>query len=145
MKFEEKLIQLRKRKGLSQEELADKLGVSRQAISRWETGTVLPDADNLLRISELFDVSIDCLLHDEYECNSDFSKIQRKPNDKTENQSRSHLIACILWSFAAICFACSAVLSSQFNPLLYVNIILDLILALREYKIYRKHKESQDS
>ena len=52
MKFEEKLMTMRKRNGMSQEELADQLGVSRQAISRWELGSTLPDAPNLLKLSE---------------------------------------------------------------------------------------------
>lgn len=53
------LIKLRKEKGLSQEELADKLSVSRQAISKWERGESLPDTDNLIRLAKLYGVSID--------------------------------------------------------------------------------------
>ena len=56
MKFSEKLFQLRKKAGMSQEELAEQLEVSRQAISRWEMGTAMPDAPNLLRISTLFGI-----------------------------------------------------------------------------------------
>jgi len=65
MTFSEKLYRLRRQKGMSQEELADRLEVSRQAVSRWEMGTTLPDAKNLLQLSELFGVSIDYLLKDE--------------------------------------------------------------------------------
>ena len=54
MNITEKLIQLRKSKCISQEELAEKLDVSRQAISRWETGTALPDANNILALSKLW-------------------------------------------------------------------------------------------
>ena len=57
MKFNEKLTIHRKKNGLSQEDLADKLGVSRQAISRWELGSTMPDATNLLELSDLFGVS----------------------------------------------------------------------------------------
>ena len=57
MKLSEKIVQLRKGRGLSQEELAERLGVSRQAVSRWESGTALPDAGNLRQISRLFEVS----------------------------------------------------------------------------------------
>lgn len=67
MKFNEKLTILRKKNGLSQECLADKLGVSRQAISRWELGSTKPDAENLLQLSNLFGVSLDYLLHDDCE------------------------------------------------------------------------------
>lgn len=48
MKLSDKIVRLRKSNGMSQEELADKLGVSRQAISRWEMGTAMPDATNIL-------------------------------------------------------------------------------------------------
>ena len=54
MTFAEKLLQLRKREGYSQEELANKLDVSRQDISRWEMGTAVPDSINLLHISKIF-------------------------------------------------------------------------------------------
>ena len=67
MKISDKLIELRKGKGWSQEEFAEKLDVSRQAISRWENGTALPDAHNIVRISKLFNVTADYLLNDDYE------------------------------------------------------------------------------
>lgn len=64
MTFSEKLIRLRKREGISQEELASYLEVSRQAVSRWEQGTALPDAGNLLKLRQRFGVSVDWLLED---------------------------------------------------------------------------------
>ena len=67
MKLSDKLIELRKAKGWSQEDFAEKMDVSRQAISRWENGTALPDAQNILRISKLFNVTADYLLNDDYE------------------------------------------------------------------------------
>ena len=66
MTFGEKLLELRKQNNFSQEELAEKLGVSRQAISRWESGETMPDSPNLLQISNLFGVSADYLLRDDY-------------------------------------------------------------------------------
>ena len=65
MNFSDNLIKLRKGKGWSQEELADKLGLSRQAISKWEVGTSKPDIDNIVKISKLFEVSIDELVNNE--------------------------------------------------------------------------------
>lgn len=65
MRFEEKIVELRKTKGLSQEELAEQLGVSRQAVSRWELGQTLPDIPNLLQLCELFGVSADYLVREE--------------------------------------------------------------------------------
>lgn len=59
MTFAEKLKELRKQSGLSQEKLAEKLGVSRQAVTKWERDTGVPDIDNIMAISKLFDVSMD--------------------------------------------------------------------------------------
>lgn len=59
-----KLVSLRKEKGLTQMELAEKLNVSRQAISRWEVGAAVPSIDNLKVLTELYGVSIDYLLND---------------------------------------------------------------------------------
>ena len=81
MTFEEKLLKLRRRDGLSQEDLAEKLGVSRQAVSRWEVGAAKPDAGNLLQISKLFGVTADYLLHDEFESDHDLPAVQ---NTKSE-------------------------------------------------------------
>ena len=67
MIISEKINQLRREHGWSQEELAEKLGVSRQAISKWENGSAMPDIDKVIKLSELFDVSTDYLLHEEYE------------------------------------------------------------------------------
>ncbi len=58
-----RLYNYRKQSGLSQEELADKLGLSRQAVSKWERAEACPDTDNLIRLSKLYGVSIDTLLH----------------------------------------------------------------------------------
>lgn len=61
MKFEEKLILLRKKKQLSQEQLAEKLNVTRQTVSKWELGQSKPDMEKLTAISKLFEVNIDIL------------------------------------------------------------------------------------
>lgn len=65
MKLSEKIVTLRKQKGWSQEELADKLNVSRQAVGKWETETALPEVDKILQMATLFDVSTDSLLKDD--------------------------------------------------------------------------------
>ena len=64
MTTSEKLQLIRRREGLTQEQFAEKVGVTRQALSKWENGESLPDAVNLLSISRLFGVSIDRLLDD---------------------------------------------------------------------------------
>ena len=92
MTFAEKLVQLRKREGYTQEEVADRLDVSRQAISRWEMGTAVPDSSNLLQISKLFNVSTDYLLNDDYESDDDIPKV--KENNRILHMNLS-LIAII--------------------------------------------------
>ena len=61
----EKLYQLRKKSGLSQEQLAEQLNVSRQAISKWESGSAFPESEKLIIISNYFGVSVDYLLKDD--------------------------------------------------------------------------------
>lgn len=65
MSLTEKLILLRKQKGLTQMDLAERLDVSRQAVSRWEVGSSAPSTDNLKVLSELYGVTVDYLLNDE--------------------------------------------------------------------------------
>ena len=64
MKFGDKLIELRKKNGLSQEELAEKLGVSRQSVSKWESNNTYPETDKIVQIANLFDCSMDDLIND---------------------------------------------------------------------------------
>lgn len=65
MTFAEKLKTIRKQAGMSQEQLAEKLGVSRQAVTKWETDAGIPDIENIMAVSALFDISIDELLSNE--------------------------------------------------------------------------------
>ena len=73
MALAEKLKSIRKQAGMSQEQLAEKLGVSRQAVTKWETDSGIPDIENVMAISALFDISIDELLSNE--------KGAKKPTD----------------------------------------------------------------
>lgn len=65
MKLAEKLVYLRKKQGLSQLKLAEMMNVSRQAISRWETGIAVPSAENLKYLGNLYNVSLDYLFNDD--------------------------------------------------------------------------------
>ena len=60
-------MSLRKKCGWSQEELADQLGISRQSVSKWESGMSIPDLEKIVKMSALFGVSTDYLLKDEIE------------------------------------------------------------------------------
>ncbi len=62
MSFNEKLLTLRKNAGMSQDALADKLGVTRQAVSKWELGTAMPETKSIVQIAQVFSVTTDYLL-----------------------------------------------------------------------------------
>lgn len=81
MKLSEKIRELRKMNGISQEILAERLDVSRQAISRWESGAAQPDAANILGLSKIFGVTADYLLNDDYESDNDLPKVKEVKND----------------------------------------------------------------
>ena len=65
--FKDNLIELRKLNGMSQDELADRIGVSRQTVSKYETGESLPDIEKCKRIAEVFSVSMDDLCYTQFD------------------------------------------------------------------------------
>lgn len=69
MQLMEKLQMLRKQNGYSQEQLADKLGIARQTVSKWETGQAVPELNGLILLSELYGVTIDRMVKEDDECN----------------------------------------------------------------------------
>lgn len=75
MKFGDKLIALRKRRGLSQEELAEKLNVSRQSVSKWESNNTYPETEKIVQICNLFNCSMDDLINDKV---IDIEQVERK-------------------------------------------------------------------
>lgn len=87
----EKIMSLRKRNGWSQEELAEQLDVSRQSVSKWESGASIPDIEKIIKMSQLFSVSTDYLLKDSEE-EEDISKeqtvFQTTDNNDSDSQGR---------------------------------------------------------
>lgn len=81
MIFSEKLQILRKSKGFTQEELSEKLNVSRQAVAKWESGQAYPDILNLIQISELMNVTVDYLVKDQ-ECSVSIPNVEISDVDK---------------------------------------------------------------
>lgn len=77
MIFADKLIELRKKSGWSQEELAEQMNVTRQSVSKWEGAQSVPDLEKIIQLSKLFGVSTDYLLKDEIEANeNEFSSLK---------------------------------------------------------------------
>ena len=105
MKLGDKILMLRKKEGMSQEQLAEKLDVSRQAISRWELGSALPDANNIRQLSRVFAVSADYLLNDdedEYEPLKQQMKQQTAAQPVKENDIGRILIYLITLEVMAL-------------------------------------------
>lgn len=132
MRFEEKLINLRKQKGLSQEELAEQLGVSRQAVSRWELGQTLPDIVNLVQLCELFGVSADYLVKDEAtrkssadgnenpeEAKKKEKALARiaKERAKLQQASRTYYYATWINVIICVCFSVASMIESRTSEL----------------------------
>ena len=111
MKFNEKLVKLRKTNGYTQEDLAEKLGVTRQAVARWEAGDTTPDMAMLLGLCEVFSVSADYLIHDDYESDEDIPVVKEK-NEKIsaakEKEKVLTLLAGVCYAIATLCFCISA-------------------------------------
>ncbi len=81
MTLGDKIYNLRQEKGLSQNELADLLDVSRQSVSKWEIGASVPDIDKLIKLSEIFSVSIDSLVKDSEEISSSSPEYPEEANN----------------------------------------------------------------
>ena len=90
MKFNEKLVMLRKQHNLSQEQVAEKLGVARQTISKWELGETTPEMDKLIIMSELYNITLDELMKEENE-----GKVVNDPNN-TNSQKLAGMTIKIL-------------------------------------------------
>ena len=101
MNVSEKIRTLRKLKGMSQEELAEQVNISRQAVSRWEIGIALPDADNIVQLSKLFGVTTDYLLIDSYKSDEDSPKI--KENNTILRANLTSLAIILQATFLNIC------------------------------------------
>lgn len=112
MNLSEKIVKLRKINGWSQEELAENLNVSRQAISRWENETALPDANNILQLSKLFNVTADFLLNEDYTSDGDTQCIKETHKELHSPKSVyrklllvasiAFLVSAFIWLFQAI-------------------------------------------
>ena len=87
MKLNEKIFSCRKRAGLSQEELAARIGVSRQAVSKWELGTAVPELDKLLTLAREFSVTTDWLLSNE--CEEDNANCSKKIENDIPKQNHT--------------------------------------------------------
>lgn len=140
MKLSDKLVGLRKSAGMSQEELAEKLNVSRQAVSRWEMGMAMPDAVNILQLSKLFHVTTDYLLNEEYESDADLPQVRAVKADGV-HQGMILLVTLEVMSLI-LQFTAAIVLQSTFFTVLS---FLPFVAAIGGFEYaYQKKADAQN-
>lgn len=103
MKFNEKLMELRKKEGLSQEELGYKLNVTRQTISKWELGQTTPEMDKLIEISKVFNISVDELLRENEETVNVDSSIDDGVIKNEKKNNKMYIIVLIAFIIVIAC------------------------------------------
>lgn len=107
MEYGKKIQFLRKENRMSQEKLAERINVSRQAISKWEQGTAVPDTDNIVQLSKFFQVPIEYLLFDEYDSVEEVEPTSNQETTLGIKKERSVLMIIVgaILEILAVCFA----------------------------------------
>lgn len=140
----DKIINLRKKSGMSQEELADKIGVSRQAVSKWESMQSIPDLDKILKMSKLFNVSTDFLLKDELEMEEAREEIEVESDKKIVTMEMANefiklrmanarkiatgVVLCILCPIPLFILGFLTEIYEKYEDLLVVTAIVSLLI-----------------
>lgn len=162
MTFGEKLYKLRKSQGFSQEELAEKLNTSRQAISKWENNNGYPETEKIILVSKLFQVKLDDLLKDEKEVGSaekTFEQVDQREFYVSREMANGFLLYyrkkfLLLAAACGIVFGCNAISYSstehsfftvQVEPILTTlsilvafAIVIYIVLKQNPYRVLRK-------
>lgn len=131
MTFSEKILKLRKEKGLSQELLAEKLNTTRQAISKWENGQGYPETEKLLMLGNIFEVSIDYLLKDTVEQNNENQNGYYVSKEIAEEYLRSQrkISKYIAIGFSLLIFSTIPYFVFKQDPVIY-TILISIITVL---------------
>ncbi|MCI8398951.1 MAG: helix-turn-helix transcriptional regulator [Oscillibacter sp.] len=127
MTFPEKLQALRKAKGWSQEELAAQIPISRQAVSKWESGAAAPDTENVVALADLFGVSTDYLLRDNCESDGDTPAVQRMADEARQTQSRAvGWIGCVGMQYVGFLTIVASMWGFQTPPYAFVGVMVQI-------------------
>lgn len=129
MRLGEKIRECRKKRGLSQEQLAEKLNVSRQAITKWETNKGVPEISNLIAISDEFDLSLDELIKDD---------ITVKKKIISDSSAKKWHVLVIVYLFAIIAYI--AYFAIWHKILMIGFLIATLFMLFFEIRIFIKEK-----
>ena len=121
MRFMEKLSFLRKQKGMTQMELAEKLDISRQAVSRWEQGISEPSTENLVSIGKLFDVTVDALVNEDVQLQTGSAVLVAETEETEIPEKRSKysilkIIGIVIFAITVILVVCIGWGKDKKNP-----------------------------
>ena len=155
MTLPERLMKLRKAAGLSQEEVAEKLELTRQTVSKWETGQSSPDLDKVLPLCDLYHITPDELLHDGGSEEADELKIQKDAARAEELLEKSvakkkliGILSGIMLYVLAIVFIMVAIPAFGFNPVIATGIFLIMLafatlMIIYSALMYRKKRDKK--
>lgn len=146
MKLAEKLFELRKEKGWSQEKLAEQINVSRQSISKWESGQVLPEIEKIIELSKIFQVTTDYLLLDENSEKASTEVILEEGKDKYYKEVKSFGLWQVIYIFvlalAIYLFLAGSSFPAEFTALVWLSFFLLIASAMainKALKIKQKY------
>lgn len=119
MSLGSKIYELRTSKNMSQIEFADQLDVSRQAVSKWETDTAIPDLDKLIKICDIFNISLDELTG--RESTQETQSPQTIIVEKSSSLTVSKILGCILMPFLCIVAKQFFFVSYSYLPFIFLS------------------------
>lgn len=140
-----KIQNLRKQRGLSQEQLAEAVGVSRQAVSKWEAEQSVPDIDKIILICEYFGVTTDYILrNEEMSCMEAIQSINTNKNEdkeeSKENEKKSALLLTVAVMLYILCAVPIIIIPNQVGLVL----LLDMVAVATGLMIFRSRLNSND-
>lgn len=162
MEFGKKVQFLRKENRMSQEKLAERINVSRQAVSKWEQGITVPDTDNIVQLSKFFQVPIEYLLFDEYD-SAEKARFTPKQETRPASDKMKPIVLIIIgiaWEILSVCLSyviqyydmdqngCSYTNALEYLrhlPLSLIVIIGVICVAVGSYGLVKKNKKKVSS
>jgi len=149
MSLGERLLELRKSKHLSQEEVADKLNVSRQTISKWETDSSTPDFDKIIPICELFEISTDELLTGNKEATEEKVNTYSMSEEEKSHKRIGGIVFSIFLYFIALAWIMTSVAALKFDPVISSAIFLLICgvatcVIIYSCIVYKKEKTEEE-
>ncbi|MDQ0222623.1 helix-turn-helix domain-containing protein [Streptococcus moroccensis] len=143
MTLAEKIFTLRKEAGLSQEQLAERLNLSRQSISKWESGQSQPEINHIVKLSQIFNVTTDFLLKEEGANTNPDDKVFQTPDTK----KRVHLVILLeivyIINFAFLAYWWVGEMYQLATPLDWIGFFLLIASAVALRKVIQLKKEEK--